>query len=297
MTRATVLVLVLVVAGATGRLPETPPETQGDAFVYVRSLEINLVERVELERQSARVAGDDGDAERWAVTLALLLEISRGASDPPSRAVALDVVLDELVRARARDLIDGLSPGRRRSLQTALAGFKADDPVGLRRYTRQQAQRRLDVISRDVLAADDPNAVLDGLLADHGWRAAGGDGPLGRQRARDRADFRVIDRHDVFSLVGMTRRHMLLPPTEGWGGLPLEELDRKWQRARNLAGHMDRLWVHQDGPRVHDFLLDLALRDATGIVRLVHADTPLLAQADRLRRWRLREAVWRLGGE
>lgn len=296
MSRAMILVLVLTVAGATGRRQETPSKPYDDVFVYVRTVDTFLVERVEMERQAALTAGDEGDAERWAVTLALLVEISRGASDPPSRAVALDAVLNELVRARARGLIEALSPERRRSLYAALAGLNADDPIGLRRYTRQLAQQRLDVITNEVLAANDPNAVLDELLAAHGWPAAGGGGPLGRQRAQDRADYRVIDRHDVFRQGGMTRRHMLLPPTEARAGVPLEELDRKWQRARNLSGHLDRLWVHQDGPRIHDLLLDLMLRDATGIVRLVHADTQLLAQADRERRWRLREAVWRLGG-
>jgi hypothetical protein len=166
----------------------------------------------------------------------------------------------------------------------------------MRPYTRQLAQRRLDVVTQGVLTAEDPNAALDALLAAHGWRAPGGDGPRGRQRAQDRADYRVVDRHDVFRHEGMARRHMLLPPTEALQGVPPEELDRKWQRARNLSGHIDRLWTHQDGPRVHDFLLDLALRDATGVVRLVHADTQLLAHADRMRRWRLREALWRLGG-
>lgn len=295
MSRAMILVLVLTVAGATGKRQDAP-STPDHVFVYVRTLDTFLIERVEMERQAAQGAGDEDDAERWAVTLALLSEISRGASDPPSRAMALDAVLDELVRARARGLIEDLSPERRRSLHAALAGLDAEDPVGIRRYTRQLAQQRLDVIAKDVLAADDPNAVLDGLLAAHGWRAAGVEGPLGRQRARDRADFRVIDRHDVFRLEGMVRRHMLLPPTEGWAGVPLEDLDYRWQRARNLAGNLDRFWVHQDGPRVHDFLLDLAMRDNTGIVRLIHADTQLLAHADRLRRWRLREAVWRLGG-
>lgn len=296
MSRALPLVLILAASVATGRLQETRPASSGEVFVYVRSFENGLVERVEMERRAARLAADDGDAERWAVTLALLLEVSKSASDPPSRAVALDAVLDELVRARARGLIEGLSPERRRSLHAALSGLDGDDPVSMRRYVRQLAQRRLDVVTRDVLEADDPNAGLDALLAAHGWQAAGGAGPQGRQRARDRADYRAVDRHDVFRLEAMTRRHMLLPPTEALAGVPLEELDRKWQRARNLAGHLDRLWVHQDGPRIHDFLLDLMLRDGTGIVRLVHADTQLLAQADRERRWRLREAVWRLGG-
>lgn len=295
MRWAVVLVLVVVVAGAMGKRQDVSAQHE-DVFAYVRPLGIDFVERVEMERSVARVAGDEGDAERWAVTLALLLEISRGAGEPPSRAVVLDAVLEELVRARARGLIEGVPPDRKRSLHAALAGFDADDPVGMRRYTRQLAQRRLDVITTEVLGADDPNAALDGLLAAHGWRATGHDGPLGRQRVRDRADYRAIDRHDVAGLQGMARRHMLLPPTEGLAGVPHEELDRKWQRTRNLSGHIDRRWTHQDGPRIHDFVLDLALKDNTGIVRLVHADTQLLAQADRLRRWRLREAVWRLGG-
>jgi|GEM_PF-6979076 len=295
MSRVIALALILVVATATGqRDDQAVPST--DVFAYVDSFDASLVERVGMERHAARSAGVEGDAERWGVTLALLLEISRSERNPPSRAVALDAVLDELVRPRARGLIKGLSIDRRRSLGAALSGLDPNDPVGMRRYVRQLAQRRLDLLTKDVLNGDDPNTALDGLLSAHGWRAAGGDGPLGRQRAQDRGDFRAVGRHEVNRLEGMTRRHMLLPPTEALAGVPDEELERRWQRARNLSGHLDRLWVHQDGPRIHDFLLDLMLRDATGVVRLVHADTQLLAQADRERRWRLREAVWRLGG-
>ncbi|GIW74078.1 MAG: hypothetical protein KatS3mg103_0600 [Phycisphaerales bacterium] len=76
--------------------------------------------------------------------------------------------------------------------------------------------------------------------------------------------------------------------------MPVGELARKLQRARNFARRIGDLWDHPDGPRVHDFILDAAMRDATGIIRLVHADTTLLAQHDRLRRWRLREAIQRL---
>lgn len=288
MRRALVLApaLLLVVCGAARQ--------EASVFEYVRSPGPVQVRRVEVERDAIRNAAAMADAERWGVTLALLIEVSRGASEPADRAAALDAVLEELVRPAALGLISKLSDQRRLGLHEALAGLDQDDPVGMRPYTRQLAQQRLDLIERDVLGAADPDAALDGLLSQHGWRAAGGQGPQGRQRVRDRADYGVIDRHDVFRLEGMARWHMLLPPTEGLGGVPREELERKWQRARNLSAHVDRLWAHQDGPRVHDFLLDLALRDNTGIVRLVHADTQVLAHHDRTRRWRLREAIWRL---
>ena len=135
---------------------------------------------------------------------------------------------------------------------------------------------------------------LDRVLQGSGWKADGKTGPLGRQRAQDRTDFRAIDRHDLALVEGMLRLHMFLPPTEAWNGAQTEDLERKIQRSRNFVRRIDDLWTHQDGPRVHDFILDLALRDGTGIVRLVHADTTLLAQHDRMRRWRLREALWRL---
>lgn len=289
-----VLTLLLAFVPVIGGLYQPEPDRPGDVFEYIRTLEPGYRDRAETERRAAMLAGDDGDAERWAVTLALLLEISRGASEAPSKAYALDAALDELVRARAWGLISCLSADRRRSLHAALAGFEADDPAGLRQYTRLLAQRRLDILTGEVLGADDPSFELDGLLEAHGWRAPGADGPRGRQRAKDRADYRAIDRHDVHELDGMARRHTLLPPTEALDGVPIEELDRKWQRARNLTAHVHRLWSHQDGPRIHDFLLDLALRDGTGVVRLVHADTQLMAQTDRMRRWRLREAMWRL---
>lgn len=289
MRRAFVLapVLLLVVCGAARQ--EAP------VFEYARSPGPVLLRRVEVEREAIRNAAVMADAERWGVTLALLIEVSRGASEPADRAAALDAVLEELVRPAALGLISKLSDQRRLGLHAALTGLDQADPVGMRPYTRRLAQQRLDLIERDVLGAPDPDAALDGLLSQHGWRAAGGQGPQGRQRVRDRADYGVIDRHDVFRVEGMARWHMLLPPTEGLGGVPREELQRKWQRARNLSAHVDRLWAHQDGPRVHDFLLDLALRDNTGIVRLVHADTQVLAHDDRMRRWRLREAIWRLG--
>ncbi len=290
MSRALVLILFLAMVSATSRVQT------GGVFEYVHSPGDDLVSRVELERRAVQAAADAGEAERWGVTLALLLEIAKNEDDAVRRAAILDAVLEELVHARAWKLIQGLSRDRRRSLHAALAAIDADDPVGMRRYTRQLAQRRLDVIAKGVLAADDPNNALDRFLAAHGWNAPGGKGPLGRQRAKDRADFRVIGRHEVFKYEGMERRHMLLPPTEVLAGVPVEDLEYRWQRARNFSGHMDRLWTHQDGPRVHDFLLDVALRDATGIVRLVHADTQLLAHADRMRRWRLREALWRLAG-
>lgn len=268
---------------------------QQSAFRYAHGIEADLRERVEVERQAVAAAGRAGEAEQWAVTVLLMLEIARGVEDPVAKAYTLDAALGELTRAGSRGLIAAVSDSRRHSLLESLESFDADDPVGMRRYTRQLAQGRLDVLADGVLGAEDPNAQLDRLLASHGWLAAGRVGPAGRQRARDRADYRAATRHEVYRFEGMVRWHMLLPPTEGLAGVPIEELDRKWQRARNLMVHLDRRWVHQDGPRIHDFLLDLMLRDNTGIVRLVHADTQRLAHADRERRWRLREAIWRLG--
>ncbi|MFI4917091.1 MAG: hypothetical protein ACIAS6_11370 [Phycisphaerales bacterium JB060] len=271
-----------------------PGRAQHGAFRYAHGIESNLRERVEMERQAVAAAGRAGEAERWAVTVLLMLEMARGVDDPVAKAYTLDAALAELTRAGSRDLIAGVPEGRRRSLLESLESFDADDPIGMRRCARELAQGRLDVLADEVLGAEDPNAALDGLLASHGWLAAGQVGPAGRQRARDRADYRAATRHEVYRFDGMARWHMLLPPTEGLAGVPVEELDRKWQRARNLMVHLDRRWVHQDGPRIHDFLLDLMLRDNTGIVRLVHADTQRLAHADRERRWRLREAIWRL---
>jgi hypothetical protein len=285
------LLLTPLLALAWGAAPPQGPAT----FDYAHAPQPHTIQRTAAERQAARDAANTGDAERWGVTLALLLELAVNAGDPIDRAAVLDAALDELTAPPARALIGQLSPQRRQSLHAALARFDRDDPAGIGPFTRQLAAQRLDTITTDVLEANDPNAALDALLAQHGWHAAGQHGPRGRQRARDRADYRAVDRHEVFRIEGMARRHMLLPPTEALAAVPREELDRKWQRARNLSAHIDRLWTHQDGPRVHDFILDLALKDNTGIVRLVHADTQGLAQEDRMRRWRLREALWRLG--
>lgn len=265
-----------------------------DAFQYVHSVDGDLAARVSIERHAATSAAEAGEAERWAVTVLLLIEMSRGSSDAIERGFGLDAALAQLTRHDARALIASLSDDRRRSLDRALRSLDPNDPVGLRGYTDRLARRRLDVVTRDVLEASDPFAGLDTLLALHGQRQAGVAGPRGRQRARDRKDYRNATRHEVFRFEGLTRWHLMLPPTEALEGMPLEELDRKWQRARNLAVHSDRLWAHQDGPRLHDMLLHLMLMDATGIVRLVHADTQRLAHADRERRWRLREAIARL---
>lgn len=273
--------------------PAQVPRASGP-FRYAYEVDRNFAERISIERHAAANAADACEAERWAVTVLLLIEISRGSKEPIERAFGLDAAFEVLTRHDSRALISSLSDDRRRSLDRTLRSLDPSDPAGVRGYANRLARQRLDVVTRDVIEADDPLAGLDALLSSHGQRQAGVDGPQGRQRAQDRRDYRTATRHEVFQFEGMTRWHMLLPPTEALAGLSLEDLDRKWQRARNLAVHADRLWAHQDGPRLHDMLLHLMLFDSTAIVRLVHADTQRLAHADRERRWRLREAIARL---
>ncbi|OAB56709.1 hypothetical protein AY599_28010 [Leptolyngbya valderiana BDU 20041] len=293
-TRAIAVVVFAPVLLAVGIRPGD--QTEG-VFAYVHPPATTVVERVAIERRAAETAAEAQRAEEWAVTVLLLIELARGSEDVISRGVALDAALVELTRADSRELIARLEGARLQSLRSVLEEVDPQDPIGMRAYARGLAQRRLDVLREQVLESRDPFAALDTLLADHGWPARGESGPLDRQRVRDRADYRAANRHEVFEFEGMARWHMLLPPTEALQGVPVEELDRKWQRARNLMVHLDRTWTHQDGPRIHDFLLDLMLRDNTGVVRLVHGDTQRLAQIDRERRWRLREAIWRLRHE
>lgn len=268
----------------------------GPAFKYVHAPETGFVSVVDLERRSAVDAAEAREAERWALTQALLLEFAFNADDGAPRAYALDAALDGLVSPESWMLIEALSPQRRMALWGSLSRFDRDDPAGMRSVAQQVAQRRISIIDRDILRGDRPFEALDALLAEHGWTARGDVGPQGRQRAKDRPEFRTVDRHDVASLEGMARRHLLLPPTAALEGVPAEELARKLQRCRNFARRIEDLWTHQDGPRLHDFIVDAAMRDSTGMIRLVHADTPLLAEHDRMRRWKLREALWRLGG-
>lgn len=289
-------VLCMVLVPAIAGVAPVPATAEEQAFTYVHEIESGMRHRVSIEHEAATQAADAGEAERWAVTVMLMIEMARSASDPIERGLMLDAALAQLTRHDSRQLIAALSADRRGSLRRSLESFDSEDPVGLRGHTRRLAQQRLGDLKQKVLEAEDPVAGLDAMLETHGSRRAGSDGPLGRQRAEDRQDFRSVTRHEVFQLEGMARWHILLPPTEARQGVPLEELDQKWQRARNLMVHSDRLWAHQDGPRLHDMLLNLMMRDATGIVRLVHADTQRLAHADRERRWRLRESLARLGG-
>ncbi|MFI4882561.1 MAG: hypothetical protein ACIAQU_08255 [Phycisphaerales bacterium JB064] len=286
------LALILVAASSLG----FGQAGDAGAFRYVHRPDGGFIEMIELERLSASEAVEARDAERWGLTLSLLLEFAAGADEGPPRAYALDAALALLVSPDAWRLIDSLSDTRRAALLKSLSRFDRDDPAGLRPYTDQLAKRRIAVIEREVIEGEGSFEALDSLLAAHGWTARGAAGPSGRQRSKDRPEYRTIDRHDVFALDGLTRRHLLLPPTEALEGMPQAELERKLQRTRNFARRISDLWTHQDGPRVHDFILDAGMRDATGLIRLVHADTQLLAQHDRMRRWRLREAVWRLGG-
>lgn len=264
-------------------------------FIYARQASEPFAELVDLERAAADVAGRAGDAERWALTLSLLLEMAYASDDPVERALALDAVLQELTHNRARSLIQAATNDRVAALRGSLKRFAKDDPAGLRGEARRLASARLGVLEREVMPHESRFEPLDRVLQGSGWKADGQTGPLGRQRALDRTDFRAIDRHGVAVVEGMRRRHLFLPPTEAWNGAEPEDIERKMQRSRNFVRRIDELWSHQDGPRVHDFILDLALQDGTGIMRLVHADTTLLAQHDRMRRWRLREALWRLG--
>ena len=284
-----IAVCVAPMAGLVGGQPD-----RGSEFEYARTVKSEFVERVEAERSFAGSAGTDGDAQRWAVTVSLLLEIAQGALGPVERAFALDAALIELTRSESRRLIENASPDRVRALRTSLSRFGAEDPAGFRDEVQRLARTRIRAIERRVMSGPEPSIELDGLLSETGWTAAGDRGPRGRQRAKDRADFRAFERQDIAAIEGMARRHAFLPPTEALQAVPLPDLEYRLQRSRNFVRRLDDLWVHQDGPRVHDFVLDFVLRDATGITRLVHADTTLLAQHDRLRRWRLREALWRL---
>ncbi len=288
-------ILLLVLMPGLAAVAPLPTSSFEHVFSYVHEAESGLRHRVSMERESATQAANAGEAERWAVTVLLLIEMARSESDPIERGLVLDAALSLLTRHDSRQLIAALSAERRGSLRRSLTSLDSENPVGLRGYTRRLAQQRLDAVQQQVLKVAEPFAGLDTLLADHGSHRAGVVGPLGRQRAEDLREFRAVTRHEVFEFEGMARWHALLPPTEARQGVPLEELDRKWQRARNLMVHSDRLWAHQDAPRLHDMLLDLMMRDATGVVRLVHADTQRLAHADRERRWRLRESLARLG--
>ena len=270
------------------------------AFEYAHAPEGSFMAMVDMERRSASEAATSREAERWALTLSLLLEFAYQADRAPARAYALDAVLAELVASDAWGLLASLSAERRTALWRSLARFDVDDPADMHELAHDVAQRRIRVIDKRVMQAADsgmgPTDALGGLLARHGWAAPRGVGPRGRQRAQDRPEFRSIDRHDVAWIDGLARRHLLLPPTEVFAGVPVAELERKLQRTRNFSRRIGDWWTHQDGPRLHDAVLDASMRDATGIIRLVHADTTLLAHHDRMRRWRLREALWRLGG-
>lgn len=283
------LLATLWIALGVGRVLDEP------VFRYAHAPETGFLSMVELERRSAAEAAGAREAERWALTLALLLEFAFDAEDGAQKAFALDAALEGLVSADSGGLIRSLSAERRAALFASLARFDVDNPAGMRDVAWRLAQRRISVIDREVVRGDRPNPALDALLAEHGWTARGDAGPQGRQRAKDRPEYRTIDRHDVAAIDGMTRRHLLLPPTEALEDVPTAELERKLQRCRNFARRIEDLWTHQDGPRLHDFIVDAAMRDSTGVIRLVHAETPLLAQHDRMRRWRLREAMWRLG--
>ena len=278
-----------VMAGFVGHRAESRAE-----FEYARKLEPAFTDRVLTERAFAGDAGRLGDADRWAVMVALLVEMAHSAHGPADRAFALDAALVELTRSESRGLIARASPERVRALGASLARFDTEDPAGFRDETQRLARARLRAIERQVLQRAEPSEELDALLLEVGWTAEGRRGPRGRQPAEDRADFRAFKRHEVGVVDGMVRRHIFLPPTEALQGVPIADLEYALKRSRNFVRRIGDLWVHQDGPRVHDFILDYSMRDGTGIARLVHADTTLLAQHDRLRRWRLREALWRL---
>lgn len=263
-------------------------------FEYARTLEHTFADRVRTEQAFAGAAGRLGRADRWAVTVALLVEMAHSANESADRAFALDAALVELTRSESRGLIARASPERVRALGASLARFDTEDPAGFRDETQRLARARLIAIERQVLQRAEPSEELDALLLEVGWTAEGQRGPRGRQRAEDRADFRAFNRHEVGVVDGMVRRHIFLPPTEALQGVPVADLEYALKRSRNFVRRIGDLWGHQDGPRVHDFILDYSMRDGTGVARLVHADTTLLAQHDRLRRWRLREALWRL---
>lgn len=287
--------LVLLACAATGRQGGPADAAQGPTFEYARTWPDDPAQRVEMERLALARAAEAREALAWGLGLALLLEIARSADGAVAGALALDAALDELVAARALGLLAALPDDRRAGLGRALSGFDADDPVGMRGLVRGLTKDRLDAVRTRVLDADDPSAALDDLLRAHGWTAPGLVGPLGRQRARDRSAFGSAERGAVAGVTGLDRWHRMLPPTEALAGVPRADLEYRHQRARNYAVRLDGLWTHQDMPRLDDFVLDMALRDQTGITGLVHGDSFALAQHDRMRRWRLREALWRVG--
>jgi len=292
MKRAWAILLAGTAICLCGAARQGPPA----GFRYVHNADDGFAGMVEIERLGALAAAREQHAERWAVTIALLLELSRGAEGGPTRAYGLDAALELLTSAHAWGLIEQLTPQRRALLLASLRRFELDDPAGMRPFVVEIARRRIATIEAGFSRNDEVEDFLDALLAASGWTRGDEQGPRGRQRASDRPEFRAINRHALAALDGMIRRHLLLPPTEASANISLTDLEAKLQRTRNFTQRVEDLWTHLDGPRVHDFILDAGMRDATGIIRLVHADTQLLAQHDRLRRWRLREAMWRLVG-
>lgn len=295
MNRVLAVLAMLLVCVSAGQNTGRDAATTASPFIYVRHVPADFVDRVEMERAVLARAAEAAEAEAWGLGLALLLEYSRSADGAIARAMALDAVLDELVRARAFGLLASLSPERKAGLARTLADFDPEDPAGVRGLVRERTRQRLAAIRSRVLEAAEPTGPLDDLLRTHGWTATGGVGPQGRQRAQDRADFRSLQRGEVAGVIGLDRWHMMLPPTEALAGARHEDLEYRHRRSSGLANRLDLSWAHPDLPRLDDFVLDIALRDNTGITRLVHGDSYILAQHDRMRRWRMREALWRLG--
>lgn len=264
-------------------------------FSYARVLPAEFAQRVDMERAALGRAAEAGEAEAWGLGLALLLEMARSAGGSVEGAYALDTALDELVRARALGLLGALPDDRKAGLGRALAAFDRENPVGVRELVRGLTRRRLHEVRTRVLESDDPTASLDALLRVHGWAGPGGAGPMGRQRAEDRSAFRALSRDDVAEADGQHRWHLMLPPTEALAGVKLDDLAYRHERARGLAARLDQLWGHPDMLLLDNFVLNAAIRDRTGIIGLVHGDSFAMVQHDRMRRWRLREAMWRLG--
>jgi len=233
--------------------------------------------RDELVRASAALADPSLPPTRWARGVAALVRRA-GAAPFPEAAQALDSAVAALARPGARRRLASLDAGTRRALGGALAALDARDPVGARGYVRSLVSGRIADVERRVLGADAADVALAGLLGDVGRPGAG-----------------VPSSAEAWSLTMMARWHAALPPPAPRGDVDRPAIERSVRRARGLGRRLDELWTHADGPRLHDLILGAVFEDASGVLGLVFADALVLAQADRERRWLLREARWRVG--
>ncbi|MEO1008725.1 MAG: hypothetical protein AAFX79_09165 [Planctomycetota bacterium] len=270
------LACVLAVLPAGGGVRASFDES---AFRYAYGAPPTAAAQADALAQAAEAARRRGDAAAWIGAVVAMLEGTHAAgADRFAAARTLDAALVELRHADARALLAASSEDAMRSLRELLAALDPADPVGIRGVARARAQRRIAALEGEILAEPGGTAALAALLERRGrpWAAS-------------------IDPEGVWSLVGPTRSHAALPPAAHRAPPAAALLREQLRRARGFASRIDALWDHADGPRLHDFVLGAILRDETGVLGLVHADTIELAQLDRARRWWLREAIARLG--